>query len=155
MKIFIITSLLLTLFSCCKRNECADTTKGIENIINANVLNSVKEFEQECDLQDKKYPVVIYFTDSISNSLFFKNDDTIMIISFYDVRTNFPAQHYKGILKVDSIPIIIYDKDNIGMCYYDSTKLTQETVNATNLELIMMSAFIIKQDGLHRWHPPL
>lgn len=155
MKIFIITSLLLALFSCCRKNKCTNTTKGTEDIVNVSVLKAIKEFKQECDWQNKEYPISIYFTDSISNSSFLKTNDTIMIISFYDVRTDFPRQYYKGILNVDSLPIVIYDKDNIGMHYYDSTMLTQEKVNATNIDLIIMSAFIIRQDGLHRWHPPL
>ena len=149
----ILLGLLLSFFCGCKDGEKND--KDLD-IIDINIFKAIEEFEKECEQQEgRQYPIAIYFTDSIPSSLFFNSHDSIMIMSFYDARADFPIQYRKGTLKVDSLPIVIYDKDNIGMDYYDSTKLTQEEVNATNMELIMMSVFIMKQDGLHRWHPPL
>lgn len=161
-KIHLILMLIFPLFlSCGNRNTSVNKNneKNIqeeENIclLDNSILNTVKELRIENpDLTE--FYVAISFTDNINSEVI--EADSAIFISFYDEKSNFDVNDYKGILSIENETVLIFDRNNVGLNYYNTSKLKDfplEEIIKTELDLVVIDVFKIKNGNLIQWVGP-
>lgn len=82
--------------------------------------------------------------------------DTVAFLTYYSCDKDYSGLNYKGILVVDSINVAVFDSDNIGVKFYDTTKLINTSITefkCFNSRSTLSSAFYIRNGGLNYWNP--
>ena len=107
---------------------------------------------------------IIQFRDSTGQSrLFFS--DSIAIVSYYISDREYPLHEYKGLLEVNNYNIAIFDKNDVGLKYYNAdslnviplerfnpiplNKFDRNSMYVTTPALI----FYMRGDTLRYWNP--
>lgn len=159
-KIIFLLFCCAILFSGCKnRNGNQIDSKSSENTkhsfaLHPKIMDVIKEFRSQ-DQTDRIYAV--YFTDTNDGFSMLKQD-TIVYVSFLHPHPFVKNVTYKGILIIDSLTVAIFDRNNSGVNFYDSTKLSH--ISLTQLkslpedEINSAAALGVDRDSLIRWIAP-
>ena len=99
--------------------------------------------------------LVIQFTDSCGKpGIFFS--DSLVTISYYVCGMEYPMSEYKGILTIDNYNIAIFDKNDVGLKYYNADSLATIPIDrfkCYSMSLESALAFYMKGDTLRYWNP--
>jgi uncharacterized phage-like protein YoqJ len=159
----LIIALLLLLSSCNVNNNTGklkqeflfDSITTKNQILDTQIKLGIEELKKDYpDLH--RHVIAVYFTDSESFSEVIKAD-SLVVLSYYDSKADLPQECYKGYFEMDSTSILIFDRDNIGLRFYDSSVLnTSQTINfnKSSLNVMIIIAYIIKNDSLIQWIAP-
>lgn len=158
-----IIALLLFLCSCNMNNNTKELKQeSLFDSLTTKIQFLDTQIRQGIEELKKEYPdlhrnvIAAYFTGSESFSEVIRADSMI-VISYYDTKADLPHEYYKGYFDMDSTSVLIFDRDNIGLQFYNSSFLnTSQSIsfNKSSLDVLIMLAYIIKNDSLFRWIAP-
>lgn len=138
-----------------KQESLFDSLTTKNQFLDTQIRQGIEELKKEYpDLHRKVIAVCFTGSDSFSEVI---RADSMIVISFYDTKADLPQECYKGYFEMDSTSVLIFDRDNIGLRFYDSSVLnTSQNIsfNKTSLDVLIMIAYIIKNDSLLRWIAP-
>ena len=166
MRKFIIALLLVTTISCGHRarndRNAIDGIVTAKEILDLKLRNAVAKLIGDTaegygidSSSLSESCLTIQFTDSCGEpDIFFS--DSLVTISYYVCEVEYPMYEYKGILTVDNYNIAIFDKNNVGLKYYNTDSLV--TIPIDKFECYSMSltsalVFYMKGDSLRYWNP--
>ncbi len=164
MKVNISIIVFLLLLASCNVNNNTKELKQESLFDSITTKNQILDNQIRLGIEElkKEYPdlhrnvIAVYFTGSESFSEVIRAD-SLIVISYYDTKADLPQECYKGYFEMDSTSVLIFDRDNIGLRFYNSSVLnTSQTIsfNKSSLDVLIIIAFIIKNDSLFRWIAP-
>lgn len=159
MKKIIFLFTILFLFAACKHRKAIRVEEELPHksketfILHPTIMAAIKELGSS-NHANRIYAV--YFTDTNDGFTMLKQD-TIIYLSYLEESPLIDVK-YKGILKVDSLSVAIFDKNSCGNNFYNSTKL--HSVPLSDLqkipehEIIPVAAWGVRADSMIRWVAP-
>lgn len=164
MKKLIYSGIAILLFSGCgNRNQPPTETQCEKPVVARQILHPLlleevtnKYYSYYQTPQKRNLPLEIFFSDSVQSPELFGSDSSIFV-SYFDQRSDSPEKYYKGILMVDSMVLVVFDRNNVGQIFYDTNKLVSMPFEFIKKalrkqdEIRYASVIVIKGDSLYHW----
>ena len=159
MKKIIYLFTILILFAACKHRKAIQVEEEPPHyseetfVLHPTIMTAIKELGLSYRA-DRNYAV--YFTDTNDGFTMLKQD-TIIYLSYLEETPLINAK-YKGLLKMDSLSVAIFDKNSCGNNFYDTTKLysvpLSDLQKIPEHEIIPIAAWGVQADSMIRWVAP-
>lgn len=142
-RIFLYAALSLVLFSC--RNG-VETEKGSEPLApRPKVAKCIEQaFSYFIEHETDSSKDTIYSMEFVKGLSGFPADDTLIV--FFKRTVNMSKEGFRGYITLNDYQVLIFDKDNIGECFYDSDSLKDIDVHALRLssqKIVLGDAYIL------------
>ena len=167
-KIVLCSALVLLLLSCRSNTstkkegaalpaseEIAEKDK-LHPALAESVLNIVQSKEHlkypEIPL-DSSFIAITFTVDPRGNAVYF-SDSTVSVT--YNVFTHYSNKIYKGMLTLDSINVVIFDRGNFGKQYYNIDSLKHVSLDKFKpypMKVICEHIYYVKDGELKYWNP--
>ena len=156
-KVHFIILFLILLFACKNnvivKNSALEKEYHVE-LLDSILLNAIKDRGKERFDHGVSH-LAIYFTDSVLSDVI--GADSAVFISPFDEKSDYPAVYYQGVIDIDSCIVVIFDQNHVGLNHYDRSRLIAipfAELKKTDLEVVMINVFKVKNDSLERWIGP-
>ncbi|MDL2320625.1 hypothetical protein LJC45_05795, partial [Alistipes sp. OttesenSCG-928-B03] len=122
----------------------------LENIVDFADYYSVV-YKDSIDIKETCFPLICTNTDMRRDII---GADTVIYITMYRNAWDWDSLGYKGIIQLDSINVAIFDKNNVGVKYYNSfiiEKVPLDTYYCLDVKIESSVIFTQKNGILEGW----
>ena len=130
-----------------------------ENLIDTTFIRIINEIRESITLKETNNILIdsliiaLKFDNNDNNKNFF-GADTVCFISFFVDGINYSECEFKGILDMINYKITVFDKYDMGGCFYNNSELKQIDIKdlyKPHINLVAISVCKIKGNSLIQW----
>ena len=150
--LFYLSVVLFMLSGCGSRGETAEESvseeRPVRQLLHAKIMEKIDYYRKG---DNDNLPLEVFFTDSVAYPRIYRSTKAVFV-SHFDKKSFFPEKYYKGILMVDSTVVAIFDRNDTGVPFYDTTQLVPVPIDLivrTRKKLPIFSVIIIREDSLY------